>query len=783
MKASIGFRLSAIICAALLFVGMFGSVSRPTRADSGTKKAARDAEKAMGEAEQLAKECEELKAKAKQLDDDAKQAEKDQKTAEDEADKAKKDAEDEMAKIGAKPTGQDAAADKAAADADKAANDADNALDKGAEGAAGKEKTAGDKETASDAADGAAAKEDEKTGDAAVQAKKQEAREKRKERRAARRKARKARREANAALAAAKKKCKDAEDKLNEAKRLIDVLEKKLKAGAKDEESKSKLDELKKRVKVLEDAAAAAAKSEEPPNQKTVMPGAGTVTQNTTANGLNTVTFDTVSGRVTVNLPADVRAGDTISGTVIAEPKGQTKEEQSKNLGVLEGLVLEIDNKRVEPFAGKPEKEREAIIQQTFWIYHVDKPKVNPVPNAAPASHPVAISLTNREARNLAQTTIPIWSGMDQMTPSGAVITPNPNIAKPQFAFPPLGQTGKPIVITGPFDGNASTTSLNWTVARSAGQANTENVSGEIRLLAEGPRMAAFKAPGNVTGPIELHLTEANAQSTGSYRNVGVNLTAPKTTLLRGEKTTLTVEVSGLGGIKKPVPLTLTSQGVVTMEGGTYQPLVIQPSQVGADGRYSTSRGITGVQPGGWGATATVVTNRFDFTLQDDSVPARVVLLNTFSGDYIFNCPGCSLPKEGLSGKGTVSMNGCAVTLTHDATDRRVHSTIDPCTKSGSTTVETLPTGAKFTITDRNMGDNVLQAGLVQKLDEFFFGSVPSKEDLLIELEDLRERKRYDCAHGREYQKQMAERIAAIKNALRGFHGEKVLNDPIDDKC
>jgi hypothetical protein len=203
-----------------------------------------------------------------------------------------------------------------------------------------------------------------------------------------------------------------------------------------------------------------------------------------------------------------------------------------------------------------------------------------------------------------------------------------------------------------------------------------------------------------------------------------VKLTAPKTDLLRGEKTTLTVQVTGLEGIKQPVPLTLTYGGVIVMEGGPYQPLVIQPSQVGADGRYSTTRGITGIQAGGWNANATVVTGPFDFCLQDDSVPARVVLSNTFTGDYMFTCPGCLPPKgqqggaagsstaspNGLSGTGTVSRKGCIIDLTHNAPDRRVFARLDPCINSGTATIET-SSRVKFTITDRNITDNTCACG------------------------------------------------------------------------
>src|SRR5258706_16015029 len=46
--------------------------------------------------------------------------------------------------------------------------------------------------------------------------------------------------------------------------------------------------------------------------------------QTSTAGGLKVTIFNTANGRVIVNLPDDMMAGDTISGTVVAEPKGNS---------------------------------------------------------------------------------------------------------------------------------------------------------------------------------------------------------------------------------------------------------------------------------------------------------------------------------------------------------------------------------------------------------------------------------------------------------------------------
>ena len=349
------------------------------------------------------------------------------------------------------------------------------------------------------------------------------------------------------------------------------------------------------------------------------------------SGGLQIVTFDTAVGTVRVNLPDDMRAGDTISGTVVEEPKGQTTEERAKNQNVLNGLVLEINGKTVVPFTVPPAKERESVIQQTFWIYNPNAAGVgSPAPTATPLqpiSRPMATSESGGTARfsvalmkpqpsgqELARAIIPYYVGeLPGTTQSGAVITPDPKIT-PTFTIPPLGQTGRPIVITGPFDGNSENTKL--TIGDQPGA-----------LLAESPRKVVVASPPNVVGPVNVSVNEGDKETKGAFRNLKIDLTAPKTSLLKGESTELHVQVNGLEGLTQPVPLTLESHGVITMVGGMYQPLVIQPSEVGADGRYTTTRGITGVQTGGWEATATVVTHRFDACLQDDSSGSSFVFL------------------------------------------------------------------------------------------------------------------------------------------------------------
>ena len=51
------------------------------------------------------------------------------------------------------------------------------------------------------------------------------------------------------------------------------------------------------------------------------------------AGGLNTTIFATPRGKIRVNLPDDMAPGDTLSGTVIAEPQGKDDKERAANQG------------------------------------------------------------------------------------------------------------------------------------------------------------------------------------------------------------------------------------------------------------------------------------------------------------------------------------------------------------------------------------------------------------------------------------------------------------------
>lgn len=419
------------------------------------------------------------------------------------------------------------------------------------------------------------------------------------------------------------------------------------------------------------------------------------------ANGLYTVKFDTPSGQLVVRLPDDMRAGDTISGTVTAEPKGTTPEERTRNEAELNGYVIEV----LPP--NQPSGTK--VSTAKMWMVSNFRFEVGdlPVKSGGGTDEPgFQVVLMNKDGKPVQHANVPFAS------PIGTILTSGPPNT---FALPRIGQQGRPVRIPGPFDGNSDNTKVM--------------VGGkEVPVLAESPRNAVFESPTNVTGPTEIAVKEGTTETKGEFRNLKLDLTAPKTSLLKGESTELKVQVSGLEGITNPVPLQLDATGVITMDGGNFQNLRITPTEVNQGGTYTTTRSITGQQAGAFTVVATVVVSRFDVCLQDDSVPSRVVLWNTFTGDYIFTNPappprpGGQPPSGGtitpggtppappdgtsLTGTGKLARKGCVIVLTHNAPDRRVFARLDGCNKAGEASVQTTSPSTKFTITDRNISDN-----------------------------------------------------------------------------
>lgn len=307
-------------------------------------------------------------------------------------------------------------------------------------------------------------------------------------------------------------------------------------------------------------------------------PAPGFTVEDKSSNGLTTVSFSTPQGKLNLSLPESKSAGDSISGTVIAEPSGQTESERANNLNQLRRYLLEIDGKPIK--IGSDSRTPELGTSTTFNF-------TTEMSIAPPSDLRTNTTTTLKDKDGVEKAECTLWR--DPTNPPGATTT-----GPKQFQFPTTSQNGRPLEIVGPFDGNFKTTEIK--------------IGGQpVRLLAESRNSCIVQSPDQNFGPTEITVKEGDVEAKGSCRNLGLRLAAPKTSLLKGETTVLTVTVEGLKGIQQHVPLLLQKEGVVSMEGGDTQTVQIRPEDVRADGTFETRRTLTGLQAGAFGVTGTVV--------------------------------------------------------------------------------------------------------------------------------------------------------------------------------
>ncbi len=431
-----------------------------------------------------------------------------------------------------------------------------------------------------------------------------------------------------------------------------------------------------------------------------------------TSDGLRTVSVENEEGRVTVKIPDDIRTGDKISGTLVTEPKGATKDEQEANLAALRKRRLRLMLAKASGGTTDPVVISVPLTTGQTSTVKTEAKQGNTLRIEFTASGPVTLATDGSGIKELGRALIPVdLVDTAQSTPeptpklpvkktpglSFASLADYDTLGEPQqtqqFETPALGQTGRPIEIKGAFDGNSSNTNVSVEVP---------NVNLPVDVIAESPRKSIVANPSNLIGLGTISIDESGRKFSAPFRNIGVGLSAPKTSLIKGEKTEMRVEVSGLAGITQPVQMTLSSSGVVTMSGGSFQQITIKPSDV-SNGSYVTTRTITGLQAGGWGAVATVIVRDFDITLQDDADPRRRIAINSFTGAFMLSAAAA----EVVRGKGKAEMKDCVLTFESKTDGRNISATIDRCQRTGRSTIEMIKGQPKILINDSATDDNL----------------------------------------------------------------------------
>jgi len=379
---------------------------------------------------------------------------------------------------------------------------------------------------------------------------------------------------------------------------------------------------------------------------------------NDDGNGILATRISTPQGMITVNLPNDLSRSDTISGTVIAEPSGDTPEVQKQHSDEIGGYVVEVQKAEQPPEEPPPDSEPQVAqvppTEQTppppectgpseggctpkTHKKHKEKPKKNkpyippvgtctpPTTNgcmapveqqppettsckpsktktkkkAAPPSEGCQPTTTKTPPRKTScapktkgQKGAPITAtpknpgfvcaipkdskGITLVLkdPKGKVVarqpiavnpTPPPTNCSPGTVnLPSVGTLGRPVQIKAPTSGNSKT--------------GLVKIGGKPCIpLAKSPRQVVVNTPENVTGPCSIEYQEGGKTAKGQFNNLQLNVSCAKTTLDKGESSTIVIKVSGMQGMKGPVRMRITNlnPGTVTLSGGNQQSFVI----------------------------------------------------------------------------------------------------------------------------------------------------------------------------------------------------------------
>ncbi|MGD9682561.1 MAG: hypothetical protein AB7W16_15345, partial [Candidatus Obscuribacterales bacterium] len=238
---------------------------------------------------------------------------------------------------------------------------------------------------------------------------------------------------------------------------------------------------------------------------------------------LASVTFDTNGGLVRCNLPADLRAGDTISGTIQMEPDGSNDSYKQRSLKKLNDYIV---------FVGKHE------VYARLGTFRFTVP---------PDTTSLEIRLSNKKGANLGSETIAVAPATSEPEPAS-------------YKVSSFVEANKPVAITGDFPGDF--------------RMNEVTVNDQAATpLAQSPRSLVFLPPENMSGTLKLRLKEGKHLFRGEFTALSVSLSMVTNKVERGKSHSLLVRVVGLKDNAPSVMVkvqNLTPQ-IVNLEGGDVQ--------------------------------------------------------------------------------------------------------------------------------------------------------------------------------------------------------------------
>ncbi len=267
-------------------------------------------------------------------------------------------------------------------------------------------------------------------------------------------------------------------------------------------------------------------------------------------SGFIRATFFSGKETLTVILPDQICSEDKISGTVFASNKDFKMESLQIDIGEAHGSAPESSSSR-----------------RTWSVPKTGEPRVS-------------ITAWTTDGVSWGTTFLPISSTKERPA---------------KFNIPNFERIGAPFVIKGPFDGDPATTSV-------------KNGDQDLPIVAESPRQVVALIPTlSVPGETTFDVSENDGHAKATTRILLVALVAGKTSLNKGDRTTLTMTVEGIQGLsREQSPMIIVenrSPKVIDLGGKPKHFVVAQPSK---EGDFNHEFLITSLLGGSFSVTATV---------------------------------------------------------------------------------------------------------------------------------------------------------------------------------
>jgi hypothetical protein len=313
----------------------------------------------------------------------------------------------------------------------------------------------------------------------------------------------------------------------------------------------------------------------------------------------------------------------------------------------------------------------------------------------------------------------------------------DPNLCTAVVNYPVTATDNCPGVgapVCAPASGSAfpkGTTTVNCSVADTAGNSSscsfTVTVNDtQLPAISCPANIIVNNGPGQCTAVVNYTVTATDNcpgvmvtvnPPSGSTFPVGTTMVTATATDAMGNSSTCTFTVTVVDATPPQIICPPSQTAVTTSAGGTgvivnYPPptlvdncpgatVVCTPPSGSIFPAGTTAVNCTASDPSGNSVSCSFTVTVFNVCLQDDSDPSKVLLFNSFTGEFRFCCSGTT-----FIGTGNVIRQGASFTLQVNSTNRRVLARLDSAIGSGSASLESPPGTLRCTIRDRNINDN-----------------------------------------------------------------------------